>query len=135
MLSQRLSDAAANMAADNVAAMCNGGTLCLYDGVQPARASDPIAITPLATLGFAKIAFADAESGTCIANPIESEKSAKRTGKATWFRAFSKKGLPVFDGSVGTEDSNLNANRVDIQIGAAVFVSRLVYKQHQQAEE
>ncbi len=131
MLSPRLSDAAANAAADAVCALLNSGYLRLYSGSQPATPNTSVTTqTLLAELRFGATAFAGAVAGMATANPLTPDASAAASGSATWFRALEVDGTTaVFDGSVGTNASNLTLNSVAIASGAAVSISDFIYTQ------
>jgi len=125
----RRANAAVNEEADRVCALLNGGKLCIYDGTQPSTADTAISTqTKLAELTFGDPAFESASNGVAIANAITQDSSAAATGTATWFRAFKSDGTtPVFDGSVGTSDCDLNLNSVSIQAGGVVSVTSFKY--------
>lgn len=127
----KLSNAAANAAADAVAALLNNGYLRIYSGTQPADADTALSgNTLLAELRFNATAFGAASAAVATANAITSDTSADATGTATFFRALKSDGTTVvFDGSVGTSGADLNLNSVAIQSGAAVSVSSFTYTQ------
>lgn len=129
-LSPRISTLAATASASAVASLLDHGFLDLYDGIQPE--SPDVAVSNqrrLARLGFDSPAFAVA-SGIATANHIYPDRSAKSTGDATWFRTYRSDGTtPVFDGSVGTSDSNIMLNTTAIEKSSEVSVSGLVYSQ------
>jgi len=130
-LNPKLSNAAANAAADAVCALLNTGYLRIYDGTQPTNADTAIgAQVLLAELRWNATAFAAAVNGVATANAITADSSADATGTASWFRALKSDGTSVvFDGSVGTSGANLNLNSVAISAGAAVSVSSYTYTQ------
>lgn len=118
--------AAANAAADAMAALCNGGTLNIYDGTQPATAGTAISTqTLLAALPLSATAFASASNGVATANSITADSSANATGTASWFRVVNSGGTTVFDGSAGTSSADLVLNSTAIQSGANVSVTSL----------
>lgn len=125
-LNPHFSDAAANAAANAIAALCNGGDLKIYDGTQAANANTAIgAQVLLATLTFNATAFGGAAAGVATANAIASA-AAVATSTATWFRALkSDHASVVFDGSIGTAGANINLNAVAIVSGATVSVTAL----------
>src|SRR4051812_39464332 len=100
-LNPKLSNAAANAAADAVCALLNNGYLRLYSGTQAADADTAIgAQVLLAELRFNATAFGSAVAGVATANAITADSSADATGTATWFRALKSDGTTVvFDGS------------------------------------
>lgn len=126
----RLTNVAANAAADAVTVLLNSGKLRIYDGTQPATADTAIvAQVLLAELTFNSTAFGAAAAGVAAANAITSDTTADATGTATWFRALKSDNTPIFDGSVGTSGANLNLNSVAISAGAAVSVTSFSYTQ------
>jgi hypothetical protein len=124
-----LSDAAAKAAADAVCALCNGGTIQIRSGAQPANANTAATGTLLVTLTFSATAFAAAVANVATANAIGSA-NAVATGTATWFRALKSDGTTVvFDGSVGTSASDLNLSSTALTSGGNVAVSSFTYTQ------
>src|SRR5215472_5850935 len=101
-----ISDAAAKAATNAVCALCNGGTIEVRSGTQPANANATATGTLLVTLTFAATAFAAAAAGVAAANAIGAA-NAVATGTAAWFRAKTSGGGAVFDGSVGTSAADL----------------------------
>jgi hypothetical protein len=131
-LTPKLSNTAANAAADAVTVLANTGYLRIYDGAQAADADTAIgAQVLLAELRFNATAFGAAAAGVATANAITSDSAANATGTATWFRALKSDGTTVlFDGSVGTSGANLNLNTVSIVTAAAVAVTSFTYTQN-----
>jgi hypothetical protein len=125
-----LSDAAAKAAADAVCALCNGGTIQIRSGSQPANANAAATGTLLVTLTFAATAFGAASaSGVATANAIGAA-NAVAAGTAAWFRALKSDGTTaVFDGSVGTSAADLVLSSVALVNGGNVAVSSLTYTQ------
>jgi hypothetical protein len=125
----KVSDTAANAAADAVTALLNTGYLRLYTTPQPTNANTALgAQTLLAELRFGNPAFAGAIAGVATANAITQDSSADATGTAVFFRALKSDGTTVVcDGSVGTSGADLNLNSTSIQAGAAVSVTSLTY--------
>lgn len=128
----KISNAAAKAACDAIVDLLDvgGGTalLRIYDGTQPADPDTAVSTqTLLAELSLASPAFgaaADANpGGRATAGTITNDSSANATGTATWFRAISKGGLAVIDGTVGTSGCDLNLNSAAITTGAAVAVT------------
>ena len=130
-LNPKLSNTAANAAADAVAVLLNTGYLRIYDGTQPATADTAISSqTLLAELRFASTAFGSAVSGLATAFGMTADSSANATGTATWFRALKSDGSTVVcDGSVGLATSNLTLNSVSIASGVSVTVTSFLYTQ------
>lgn len=130
-LSPKLSNAAANAAADAVVDLADTGYLRIYDGTQAADADTAIGVQNLlAELRFGATAFGSAVAGVATANAITQDSSANAGGTASWFRVLKSDGTSVlWDGSVGTSGANLNLNSVAISAGAAVAVSAFTYTQ------
>lgn len=126
-LNPKRSNAAANAAADAMAALCNGGYLRIYDGAQPANADTSVGSQVLlAELTFANPAFTAAVAGVATANAIQSDLTANATGVASWFRVFKADGTSaVWDGSVGVAAADLVVNSVNFQAGARIDVTAL----------
>jgi len=130
-LNPKLSNTAANLAADQVCALLNNGFLRIYDGAQAVDANTALSgQVLLAELTFGATAFGAAVAGVATANAITADSSANASGTATWFRTVKTDGTTVvFDGSVGTSGANLNLNSVAISSGATVSVTALTYTQ------
>lgn len=128
-LNPKVSNAAANAAADALCALLNNGFLRIYDGTQATNADTALgAQVLLAELRYNATAFGAASAGVATANAITSDASANATGTAAWFRALKSDGTTVvFDGSVGTATADLVLNSVAISSGAAVAVSAHTY--------
>ncbi len=102
-----LATVAANASADAVASLCNGGNVHLYDGSRPATANTAVTTqTLLASPTFATPAFAAAVNGVATAHAFTDEDDCPASGTASWFRAVTSGGAAVFDGSVGTTDTD-----------------------------
>jgi hypothetical protein len=128
-LNTQITDAIANAQCAIVTALCNGGTINLYSGTQPANANTAVGVgnTLLATLTFNGTAFGSPTAGVATANAITSG-TAVATGTATWFRVLKSDGVTVvYDGSVGTSGCNLNLNSNAIQINATVSITSLTF--------
>jgi hypothetical protein len=92
----------ASAIADAVAARCDGGTVNIYDGTQPAGPDTAVDTqTLLATATFGSPAFSAAVAGVATAHAITQDASADASGTAAWFRVLSLAGDPVIDGTVG----------------------------------
>ena len=130
-LNPKLSNTAANAAADAACVLLNNGFLRIYDGTQAADANTALSGQQLlAELTFGATAFGASVAGVATANAIAADASANATGTASWFRALKTDGTTVvFDGSVGTSGANLNLNSVAISSGANVAVTSLTYTQ------
>jgi hypothetical protein len=129
-LSTRLSVAAANAAADAMAALLDGGTFEIYSGAQPASAADAVTSQVLlAALGFGTPAFGAAVGGAAPANAITSDSDANASGNAAWYRLKTSGGDVVMDGSIGTADSNLILNSIAIVQHATVAIDAYELRQ------
>lgn len=130
-LNPKLSNAAANAAADASCSLANSGKLRIFDGAQPATADTAITTQVLlAELTMNATAFGAAVAGVATANAITSDTSANNTGTASWFRLVKSDGTTVlFDGSVGTSGCNLNLGTTAIVATATVSVASLTYSQ------
>lgn len=123
-LNPKLSNAAANAAADAIGNALNSGFLRIYSGTQPTDADTAIgAQVLLAELTLNADAFAAAAAGVASANAITADASANATGTASWFRVTTSGGAAYFDGSVGTASADLILNSVAISAGASVSVT------------
>jgi hypothetical protein len=108
MRDTRCSTLSVNAQADAVGALLNGGFLRIYGGQKPADADALVLGDPLAVLRFAPHAFRLAEEGVITSMPITPDTNTLGGGEPTWFRACAPNGDPVFDGTVGRSDCNLN---------------------------
>ena len=103
----KISEVAANAAADVIGALLDGGSLRIYSVGSGRPANPSVDITDqvlLAELTFGSPAFGAAVAGVLTANAITSDSDANATGTAAWYRA-APPGSPdqgVVDGSVGT---------------------------------
>ena len=98
-----LTTAAANAAADAVAALLDGGYLAIYEGTQPTSADAPLprGTKLLATLKFGTPAFKPAEDGAAHAHPMTPDKDAAATGRPQWFRLYrADEETAVYDGDI-----------------------------------
>lgn len=104
----QLSDATVNAQANALAALCNGGSLSIYDGDQPANAEAPI--TAGNTLGVVLTlpspAFGAPNSGQISANPID-PSPAVGTITPTFGRIKDSSGNTVMDVSAGVDQCNI----------------------------
>lgn len=130
-LNPKLSNAAANAAADAVCALANTGYLRIYDGTQAATADTAVSTQVLlAELRFGSTAFGAASAGVATANAITSDTAADATGTASWFRVLKSDGTSsLWDGSVGTSGANLNFATVSFVANAQIDVTSFTYTQ------
>lgn len=128
-LNCKLSDTAANAAADAVAALCNSGYIKLYTTAQPANANTAIgAQTLLATLRLGATAFGSAVAGVATANAITQDSDAAAAGTVTWFRVLkSDNATVVFDGSCGVGTFDLVVATASIVQHAIITITSLTY--------
>ena len=128
----KLGKAAANVAADALCALLNGGVLRLYTGIQPVTADTALADnTLLAELVFGSPAFDVATEGVATAHAITKDGDAAATGTATWFRAVQSDGITtVFDGSVGVSGSDVNMPTTSIVQHAEIVVTAMTFTTH-----
>jgi hypothetical protein len=127
----KLSNAAANAAADAVARQLDNGYLRIFSGTQPTNADTAIgAQVLLAELRFNATSAPAASAGVLTFNAFTADSSADATGTAAWFRALKSDGTSVvFDGSVGTSGSDLNLATVSIVAAASVSITSMSYTQ------
>ena len=128
------SDEAARAQCDAVAALCNGGTIKVYDGAKPTDANTAVGSQNLlGTFSFSATAFgASACTGTApnrkavaTANAI-ADIVAVYTATATWFRAFKSNGTAaVYDGTVGLSGCDLNLTDITLTVDEAMSVTSL----------
>ena len=107
-LNTQVSDNTVNVQANALAALCNSGTIKIYDGTQPATADTAISGNTLGvTLTFGATAFGAAVSGLITANAITAG-TAVATITPTWARIFKSDGTTVvMDVSAGASGANL----------------------------
>ena len=128
----KISNAAAEAAAEAVVALCNTGTLRIYDGTKPATADTAAGGDThiLAELTFAATAKGSGSNGVVAFAAITEDSDANATGTASWFRAFKSDGTsPVFDGTAGVTGGgfDLEMPTTSIVQHAEVTVSSLTY--------
>ena len=123
----QLAEATANAIADAVAAQCDGGTIKVYDGAQPATADTAITTqTLLATCAFANPAFLAAVAGVATAHAITQDAAADASGTAAWFRVLDASAGVVFDGTVGVGAGfDCNVPSTTVVAGAAFPISSM----------
>jgi len=128
----KLSNAAANYAADALCAQANTGYIRIYDGAKAATADTAVgAQVLLAELRFGATAFAAAAAGVATANAITQDSAANATGTASWFRVIKSDGTTtLFDGTVGTSGCDMNMATVSIVTNAIISISTMTYTQN-----
>jgi len=113
-----MSTTAVNGMADYLARLVNGGKLYICSGTQPSRADDAITDQKiLVQFILPNPTFKKAEKGKLVCPNIEPTR-ATATGTATWYRVLSASGVPLWDGSVGKADCDMNISDVNIFAGA-----------------
>lgn len=125
----KLSTAVVEAQATALATLCNGGTLKIYSGSQPADAnSAPGGDTSLlVTLQLGDPAFASVTLGNMVANTI-TNGIADTAGTASWFRIYAADGTtPLIDGNIGTTAANLILTSTTITVGLTVEVTSFVH--------
>lgn len=136
-LNPKLSDEAANAAADAVCALANSGYLRVYSGAQPETVDTAASTqTLLAELRLAATAFAPASGGVAPANQITSEPACRATDDASWYRVVRSNGTSaLWDGSVGTSGCNLNFETIHFVANARIDVSSFSYTEKKDPQQ
>jgi hypothetical protein len=102
-------------------ALADGGSVVIYNGVQPATPDVPVSgQTPLVTLALGSPSFGPPSGGVATANAV-SPGVAGNSGTASWFRVYAPGGAAVWDGSVGTSGADMNF------AATVAFVSGVTY--------
>jgi hypothetical protein len=116
--------ATANAAADAICALCDGGSIRIYSGAQPATPDDEPVGVLLAEPRFGTPAFSAAVDGTATANAITPDGNANATGTAAWYRLCAADGSAVTDDECGVTGSGaaLELSTIGIQAGDRVLV-------------
>ena len=124
-LNTQISAATVNAQANALAALCNSGTIRVYDGAQPATSDTAIGAQVLGvTLTFSAAAFPTAAAGVLTANAITSGTAAASI-TPTWARIFRTDGTTVvMDVSAGATASNMiiGAFTSGTTVGCSSFV-------------
>lgn len=114
------SDQSANAACAAMAALCDGGSLDLYDG--PTR---------LVSVPLGDPAFASPAGGIAVlANAVEAEATA--SGTAATFQVRDRAANALWEGLVGED---LAIDNPDIQRSAKVRITRLTLEESKIAQE
>ena len=122
----QLAAATANALADAVASLCDGGSIQIRDGAQPATADTAVSGTLLATCAFASPAFSSAVAGVATAHAITQDASADADGTAAWFRVLDASAGVVMDGTVGVGSGfDCNVATTAVVAGAAFPVDSM----------
>jgi len=111
-LNTQISNTTVNAQANALAALCNGGFIKLYDGVQPATADTALSGNTLgATLTFGSTAFGAAVNGVITANPIAAGVAVAEI-TPTFARIFKSDGVTVvMDVSAGPSGANMTIGK------------------------
>jgi len=118
-----MSKAAVDGMANYLGRRVSGGKLRIYDGEQPANA-DRGTTGQILLVEFSPLpdpAFEEAEIGKLEGRELEPTRAAG-TGKATWYRVLTNSGTPLWDGSVGKSDCDMNISDIEIFKGAEVSI-------------
>ena len=125
-----------NAAVDGAAALRNGGTIQIWEGVagttppatpEASISDDNTNYKLLATLSYGATAFAAAASGSATANAITSDTNAAKSGTAEFFRELSSGAVCVGQGNAGEAAGTpaLVFDSADIVAGGTVAISSL----------
>lgn len=113
---------------DAVCGLLDDGYLQIYDGPQPDDGDEPSDSVLLVELRFGNPAFLPSAGGVAQSTSIEMA-TATATGTARWIRTLQADHMSVvFDGNVGTSDSALNLDRLNIQLNANVLIGGFAYR-------
>jgi len=127
----KISNNAANIAADALKVRFNNGYLRIYQGTKPASADDGIgASTLLAELRFAATAYASQVNGLITMNPLTKEDSAPTGGTAQWYRSLESDGTTAIgDGTCGVTGGtfDLEMPTTTIVVGQEVTCSNFTH--------
>lgn len=123
-----LSALAVKAQAQAVAELCSSGALMICMSPVPASLGGSLnRSVVIAELGLAKKAFDVQDDGYMYSNMIYPSKAVKQ-GKAAWCCVVTSEGNPVFMGTVGLKNSNINLDDLDIMEGASVSVDVMVVR-------
>lgn len=125
----QISDATVNAQANTLAALCNAGTIKMYDGVQPATADTAIGTQVLGvTLTFGATAFPAAVSGLLTANAITSGTAVAGI-TPTWARIYKSDGITVvMDVSAGAAGAGANLTLGAFTAGTIVSTTAFTHE-------
>lgn len=120
----------ANAQANAVAALCNNGSILVYDGTQPTTPETAVTTQVLlATLVFGNPAFGTASGGVITGNPVAAV-TIVASSTASWFRVLKSDGVtPVYDGNVGVvgAGTDMQINAVTLVANALLTLSSITY--------
>lgn len=119
----RISVVAATAEAIAIAGLLDFGRLALFPGRQPASPDTSANSLPLAEVSLLAARVAN---GVVSLTPEPGMGMAE--GRAGWFRVYSAKGIPVWDGSVGTKGATLNLDSTVIVPGVEVTITSLTFR-------
>lgn len=133
-MAMKLASGTADAALSAIGTLCNGGTLIIYSGTEPATATTSLSgNTVLAQLAMNATAFgspgASGSDRVITAASITADSSADASGTASFFRLYKSTGTTtsdvVYQGTAGTSGQQLNLNSTDIIAGGNVSISSL----------
>lgn len=113
---------------DAIDAGAGAGTIKIYNGTQPASASDAVTSqTLLGTLTFSDPCGTVA-SGSLTMSAITQDSSADATGTASWARIADSTGATVMDIDVTNTGGGgtLQLNTVNIVVGGPILITSFV---------
>lgn len=131
-MATRLLAATANAMADAACALCNGGSIEIRTGAQPATAATAASGTLLATFTLPNPAYGAAANGvaTLDADP-DLEVNGVADGTAGWFRVKTSGGTTVRDGAITATGGGgqLELSSTTIQTGVPVRITAGTFTQ------
>lgn len=122
--------ATSQAANDARAARCDGGTIQIRTGAQPATADTAAGGTLLGTLTFSATAFgATNGSRVATANAITSDTSADASGTAGHARLLTSGAAIVGDADCGQGSGSINFDNAVIVSGGVIAISSMTLTQ------
>lgn len=99
----------------------------IRSGVRPTSADAAASGNVLAVINFANPAFGNFVGGKAFANQTPDTDGIDASGLATWFRVYSRSGIPMFDGDVSATDGrgDLRFSISDFRMGGTIDLSTL----------
>lgn len=106
----------------------SGGLLRIFGGQMPPSADTPTASSALAIFTLKTPAFYPAQNATAKSHIIASV-FAINSGTASWFRLYTRKGAPAFDGTISLRGGggSLIMTRTAIEAGDQVSVDSITH--------
>lgn len=110
--------------------LCNSGTVVLYSGTMPTNVQTALSgnnVLAIATLPNPAFTAFDTVTGSrrYTAGTITGDSAADLTGTATFFRVINSSSVVVWQGTVGTTDSDMIMADAGIIQGGPVNISSL----------